>query len=185
MTHKHHSIPKSRGGTDEKWNLVELDPYTHAYEHALDFVLFEHAPNFDCRHDAWPLLPENLREVVRRELSVRMANRIVSEETKKKLAEANLGKKVSPETKQKMSASHKGKKASASHRESIKKALIGHPVSDKSRETARVTCQENFRDTNSLRFRCLVTGKTTTAGPLTGYQKSRGIDTSLRERVYE
>jgi hypothetical protein len=185
MTHKHHSIPKSRGGVDEDWNLVEVDPYDHAYQHALDFVLFNHAPIFDCRHDAWPLLPEDLREAVRRELSARMTNRVIAEETKKKLSEANLGKKASPETKQKMSASRKGKKASASHRESIKKALMGHLVSDRCRETARVTCQENFRDTNLLRFKCLVTGKITTAGPLTGYQKARGIDPSLRERVYE
>jgi len=185
MSHVHHRIPKSRGGTDEDWNLEEIDPYDHAYQHAVDFVLFDHAPIFDCRHDAWPLLPEDLREAVRKELSVRMANRVVAEETKRKLAEANLGKKASLKTRQKMSASRKGKKASTSHRESIKKALMGHPVSDKSRETARVTCQENFRDTNSLKFRCLVTGKTTTAGPLTGYQKARGIDPSLRERVYE
>jgi len=36
--HVHHKIARSRGGTDDEWNLVEVDPYTHAYEHALDFV---------------------------------------------------------------------------------------------------------------------------------------------------
>jgi hypothetical protein len=64
MVHIHHKIPKSRGGTDEEWNLVEMDPYAHAYEHALDFVLFEHAPHFDFRHEAWPLLPGGLQEAV-------------------------------------------------------------------------------------------------------------------------
>jgi len=68
MTHVHHKIPRSRGGTDDEWNLVEMDPYTHAYEHALDFVLFEHAPVFDCRHEAWPLLPLNLQLAVREKL---------------------------------------------------------------------------------------------------------------------
>jgi hypothetical protein len=63
-SHTHHTIPRSRGGTDESWNLVELDFYTHAYEHALDFVLFEHAPHFDFRHQAWPLLPVDLQEAV-------------------------------------------------------------------------------------------------------------------------
>jgi hypothetical protein len=63
-SHVHHTIPRSRGGTDESWNLVELDPYTHAYEHALDFVLFEHAPHFDFRHQAWPLLPVDLQKAV-------------------------------------------------------------------------------------------------------------------------
>jgi len=67
-THIHHIIPRSRGGTDDKWNLVELDPYTHAYEHALDFVLFDCAPVFDCRHEAWPLLPNDLQVAVRSKL---------------------------------------------------------------------------------------------------------------------
>ena len=166
--HRHHKIAKSRGGTNEDWNLVELDPYEHAYEHALDFALFEHSPMFDCRHDAWPLLPEDLREAVRAELSHRMNNRTLSEETR-----------------QKMSISHKGKKASASHRESISNALIGHPVSDKHRETARKISLKNFSNTNTLKFKCLVTGKITTSGPLTGYQKARGINPSLREQIYD
>lgn len=67
-THIHHKIPKSRGGVDDEWNLVEMDPYTHAYEHALDFVLFDHAPVFDCRHEAWPLLPLDLQIAVREKL---------------------------------------------------------------------------------------------------------------------
>ena len=184
MKHKHHSIPRSRGGTDDEWNLIEVDPYTHAYEHALDFVLFSQAPMFDCRHDAWPLLPEGLREAVKKELSFRMKTRKVSDETKEKLAAANRGKTASPGTKQKMSNSRKGKRASKSHRESISKALMGHAVSERSREMARETCKENFRDTNSTKYRCLVTGKITTPGPLTGYQKARGIDPSLREKVY-
>ena len=69
-THIHHIIPRSRGGTDDEWNLVELDPYTHAYNHALDFVLFDQAPMFDCRHEAWPSLPLDLQTAVREKLRV-------------------------------------------------------------------------------------------------------------------
>jgi hypothetical protein len=65
-THKHHIVPRSKGGPEEDWNFVELDPYTHAYEHALDFVLFDHAPKFDFRHEAWSLLPEDLKEAVKK-----------------------------------------------------------------------------------------------------------------------
>lgn len=36
---------------------------------------------------------------------------------------------------------------------------------------------------NETKFRCLITGFESTAGPLTRYQKKRGIDTSLRELV--
>ena len=66
--HRHHGVAKSRGGPDEDWNFIDLDPYTHAYEHAVDFVLFEHAPVFDCRHEAWPLLPLDLQDLVREKL---------------------------------------------------------------------------------------------------------------------
>lgn len=64
--HVHHVIPKSRGGTDD---YVEIkSEYEHAYDHAIDFLLFDSAPVFDCRHTAWPLLPEDLREGVRNKL---------------------------------------------------------------------------------------------------------------------
>lgn len=67
--HRHHIVPRSRGGSDENWNFVELDPYTHAYEHALDFVLFENAPVFDFRQTGWPLLPADLQEAVLKKYS--------------------------------------------------------------------------------------------------------------------
>lgn len=69
--HKHHIVPRSRGGPDKEWNFVEVDPYTHAYEHALDFILFEHAPYFDCRHESWKDLPASLQLAVREEQSKR------------------------------------------------------------------------------------------------------------------
>ena len=69
--HKHHKIPSSRGGSDEEWNLEELSPYEHALTHALDFVLFENAPMFDCRQPGWMLIPEDLRVAVRKEIGNR------------------------------------------------------------------------------------------------------------------
>jgi hypothetical protein len=49
------------------------------------------------------------------------------------------------------------------------------------------TCQAGGRiggsTTSSQKWRCLVTGHITNAGALTSYQRHRGIDTSLRERV--
>jgi hypothetical protein len=37
--------------------------------------------------------------------------------------------------------------------------------------------------TNSRKFKCRVTGKVSTAGPLTRYQNARGIDPSLRDQI--
>jgi len=107
--HVHHKIARSRGGTDDEWNLVELDPYTHAYEHALDFVLFDNAPMFDFRHEAWPLLPEDLQKAVRNQHSanqrVKLTGTTQSEETKLKRAEKLRGRKRSEQTRLKISES--------------------------------------------------------------------------------
>jgi hypothetical protein len=152
MTHKHHSIPKSRGGTDEDWNLVELDPYTHAYEHALDFALFEHSPRFDFRHEAWPLLPEDLKEAVLLETSIRMKDRVVSDETREKTSLAMTGKKfpgreLTEPHKQKISESLKGYVKTPEHIENFRSSVTGRTAPNKgishTDETKRKISQSN------------------------------------------
>lgn len=39
------------------------------------------------------------------------------------------------------------------------------------------------KNTNSQKWQCLVTGEISTPGPLTCFQKKRGIDTKLRKRI--
>jgi hypothetical protein len=139
MKHRHHCIPRSRGGTDEDWNLVELNPYDHAYEHALDFVLFPHAPWFDFRHKAWPLLPENLQKAVLSEASKRQSARIVSAETRIKMSLAAqkrgvpwAGKEhLTEDHKRKIAAALTGKKKSPQHVEKFKKAVRGRKAPNK------------------------------------------------------
>lgn len=43
--HKHHKVPKSRGGSNDPSNLEELDFIEHAFWHALDFL--NGGPRFD------------------------------------------------------------------------------------------------------------------------------------------
>lgn len=70
----HHKIARSRGGPDDNWNLEGLSLFEHAHSHALDFVLFpEIAPRFDCRMEGWALLPKDLQDCVRSELSKQTA----------------------------------------------------------------------------------------------------------------
>jgi hypothetical protein len=71
-TETHHIIARSRGGTDDEFNLRELSVYEHAEQHAIDFVLFEHAPQFDYRMDGWRLLPKDLQDAVKKEQSRRL-----------------------------------------------------------------------------------------------------------------
>lgn len=130
---KHHKIARSRLGTDDGWNLEDLSEYEHAYEHALDFVLFpEIAPHFDHRMNGWPLLPIDLQEAVSKAHSEWMRNRHAtlghpqgmlgkthSEFTRQKMSENRKGKgkrKLSAETRARMSASRRGKKWSDAKR---------------------------------------------------------------------
>ena len=119
--HKHHIIPKSRGGTDDDWNLVELDPYTHAYEHALDFVLFEQAPWFDCRHEAWPLLPQDLQDAARKEMARRTTLK-------------QLGKTRSAKVRAAISRGMQGGERSLERRRKISQTLAGNRLSDVCKE---------------------------------------------------
>ncbi len=142
MTHKHHKISRSRGGSNEQWNLIEVNPYDHAYGHALDFVLFDIAPQFDFRHEAWPLLPEALRAAVREETSKRMRDRFISPETRQKISEAlqgrpahNKGKRMGEEFSRKISeakrglpAHNKGKPMSLEQKEAISNTLTGRQM---------------------------------------------------------
>ena len=89
---QHHNIPKSRGGPDDEWNLVEMNDYDHAYKHAVDFVLFDHAPRFDFRLNAWLLLPDDLREAVLAQTSQRQAEWNVRHNTGKKLDKSHRRK---------------------------------------------------------------------------------------------
>ena len=149
MTHSHHVVPKSRGGTDDLWNLTEVDPYTHAYEHALDFVLFDSSPRFDFRHEAWPLLPQELREVVLKETSRRMEERTVSSETRERMSVSAKERGVpwegrthlSEEHREKISQSLKGKEKTSEHIENFRRSVIGREAPNKgvphSEETKR------------------------------------------------
>jgi hypothetical protein len=84
----HHSIARSRGGTDEEWNLCSLSPYDHAEQHAIDFVLFDNAPWFDCRMSGWELLPDLLREAVLQKMSNTRQGSCLPQETCQKIAES-------------------------------------------------------------------------------------------------
>jgi hypothetical protein len=176
MTHKHHSIPKSRGGVDEDWNLVELDPYTHAYEHALDFVLFEHSPWFDCRHEAWPLLPKDLKEAVLQEMSTRMREGPALERAKKGgEVTKSLGKGICDPSIGRLG----GEKA----RSSGQASALGKQQGKENVESGHLEKIRQIRPLNKEKFKCLVTGKISYPGPLTAFQRARNIDTNLREKL--
>lgn len=125
----HHKIARSRGGSDDEWNLEELSPFSHAYEHALDFVLFpEISPQFDFRQPGWPLLPEDLQLLVRQETSRRRTgNQIaVGHGGPKGERNGNYGKSPC-----------KGRVRPQSERSAISEKLTGVPKSPEHRQKLR------------------------------------------------
>jgi len=67
--HKHHVVPRHRGGSDSESNLELLDPVAHAELHALRFL--EGDDDWFCAmQQGWPLLDPDLQEKVREKMSV-------------------------------------------------------------------------------------------------------------------
>ena len=116
--HCHHVVPRSKGGSDDPSNLVWLSPYDHALHHALDYL--EGGLEFDCRQEGWKLLPEDLREQVRKEKSRRMS----------KMRE---GKGNSLSNRQAVSKRHRGVPKSETQRKKTSEALKGKPKSEETK----------------------------------------------------
>ncbi len=101
QTHIHHVIPRSRGGTDEQTNLVEIDFIEHARLHAEDFL--NGGPRFDFRHAGWPYLEKPLREAVLEQAAKDTRQKNLSRETP-----CALGSKHSEESRRIRSEKMKG-----------------------------------------------------------------------------
>jgi hypothetical protein len=173
--HRHHVIATSRGGTDDYTEL--LDPYTHCYEHALDYLLFDNAPRFDFRHEAWALLPQDLREKVleKAETDGKLFNFLTDEGRSKggrtqgrRCAEQKIG--VCGRSSEQMTAH--GKKGGK---------LGGKTQGKRNAENKTGFCNpdvqsKNGKALNAKRVQCTVTGYISTPGGLSRYQQSRNID---------
>ena len=100
---------------------------------------------------------------------------------KQKIRETHLGKKASQETRDKMSKSHIGRPGTygmlgKSHTEEAKQKL-------RENEGNKLGGAKSAKNTNSQRWMCTETGFVSTSGPLSRYQRKRGIDTSKRQRI--
>ena len=168
-TQIHHKLPRCLGGSNDSSNLVELSLYEHAEVHALEFI--NGGIQFDMRNPFWPVLQaENpvLSEKVREENSRRMSvkGKVIGERSKEEgfgifaPGMASLGGQICGRLN-----SENGHCARIAHLGGI----AAGPAAAK-----RI---------NSTRWKCTVTGKISTPGPLTTYQKARGIDPSNRIQI--
>lgn len=115
--HKHHIIPKHMGGSDDASNLVQLSIEEHAEAHK---KLWEEHGKWQDKI-AWKMLSGQITaaEAIKETQREYMTNRIVSEDTRKKMGESNCRRaargehplknfKFTEESKQKMRESHLG-----------------------------------------------------------------------------
>jgi len=134
---RHHIVPRSMGGSNDKDNLVRLSPRLHFVAH---WMLWKAFQNAKMANAFWTMACCNgerinsktydtVRAVASKAIadakrgkttsdrhkaiiSAMMAGKVVSEETKKRISEAKKGKKFSPEHIAKLSVTKIGRKAS-------------------------------------------------------------------------
>lgn len=111
-TETHHILPKSMGGTDDATNLVELTPEEHLVAHLLLYKIHKNSQTLYAAMRMHNRVKNNKEYgYIRRQFSTFMQERMSgsnnpmygrtqSDETKKKISNANKGRKVSNETRQ-------------------------------------------------------------------------------------
>jgi hypothetical protein len=184
QTQIHHKLPRSRGGTDHPSNLVELTLYEHAEVHALDFI--NGGVHFDMRNPFWPVLQAENPELAEKVLI----------ENRRRMSEK--GKQIGVKHKEKIRArakiiGHRSKNEGFGIFAPGMNVLGGQISGRRNAESghcARIahlggieTGHQAAERLNSQKWQCTVTGKVSTPGPLTTYQKARGIDPSNRIQI--
>jgi hypothetical protein len=176
MKHKHHIIPRYEGGSDDSFNLIELTVTQHAMWH---FAEWQRKGNWQDKL-AWKLISGS-----------------ADADFEYKSAAGTLGGAVSGRGNVEEKRGWFGRdretwsKDSSKGVESQRKNKVGWHDSTTQAELGKKggknmpieTRMENYCKGMGARYRCLVTGHESNAGGLARWQRFRGIDTNLREKV--
>jgi len=175
MKHIHHIQFKSRGGSDDSFNLCEMDFIEHCELHALDFI--NGGAWFDFRHEGWAYLNPDLR------------NRVL-EEAKRRGKEKNFltdeGRRQGGITRGEQCVAQREGVCGQSlekMQENGRKGGVkgGKTQGKKNAENKTGFCNpevqsKNANLLNSKRVQCTKTGHISTPGGLSRYQQGKGID---------
>ena len=114
-----------------------------------------------------------------------MVKRGHTPETKAVIKEKRALQMITEETRRKISNSLKGRVFSPEHREKLSESTKGGPGRPGARsEEERLKTSESVKKSyENNKWQCLVTGFVSTAQGLSNYQRSRGIDKSLRVKI--
>ena len=176
MKHKHHIIPRYEGGSDDPSNLVELTVTQHAMWH---FAEWQRKGNWQDKV-AWKLISGS-----------------ADAEFEYKSAAGTIGGAISGRDNVEENRGWYSRdketwaKDSSKGVESQRKAGVGWHNSETQAELGRKggknmsyeTRLSNYHKGMGARYRCLVTGHESNAGGLARWQRFRGIDPCLREKV--
>jgi hypothetical protein len=116
--HRHHIIPRYRGGSDAPENLVLLHPIDHAIAHLVRFKIYGNPG------DGWAYnrIINGLKDELipnRKGIPKPYMRKPKSEETKAKMSAAAKGRKKSPEAVEKMRIALAGRKATGKSLEAL------------------------------------------------------------------
>ena len=173
--HTHHPIAISRGGTDDY--IEKVDPYTHCFDHAVDWLLFENAPRFDFRHEAWPLMPSDLREaVLNKAREDGKCKNFLTDEGRVKGGKIR-GRQCA--TERTGVCGRSAEKMTADGRKGGKKG--GKTQGRRNAQNKTGFCNPEVQSRNAIllngkKVQCTKTGYISTPGGLSRFQQSRGID---------
>ena len=127
---KHHILPRSLGGSDDPSNIICLTVRQHYIAHwmlwkayggamAVAFDYMSGIKRYGSR------LPSRTVEALKADVSKRISERPVSEETRKKQSQAKLGKKLTPEHIEKVRQTRIGMKLSDQWKANVSAAKRG------------------------------------------------------------
>jgi hypothetical protein len=169
-TQSHHKKPKSRGGTNDPENLIDLSLLDHGYEHARLFISGGIA--FDFRNPFWKVLQTEDPE---------LADLVLDEHRRRVKV---LGDEWGPKNRD---SGHMFRvQLLSDHSAAGKKGVRNQPREAKvlgGKLGGVKGGPKGSRNTNSQKWECTVTGFVSTPGPLSRYQKARGIDPSNRIQI--
>jgi hypothetical protein len=137
MKHRHHIVPKHMGGTDDPSNLIELTVEEHANAHR---ILFEQYGKWQDKV-AWQALSGNIgKEEILTEFYKNLnKGRIVSNESREKMAAAKRGRKISESHKKALNEGRRNSKNSPEHIEVLRNIWKGKKHSEETKQKIKLS----------------------------------------------
>lgn len=207
IRHKHHIVPKHSGGTDDPSNLIEVSITQHAMWHYANWSLHKRPEDFL----AWKgLSGQYSKQQIIREVQLLGASRggkIAGNKAKEAGQIRSLGKKYGPLNKGSEHCKNNGRiqgrknakngqldrirdleKCKEVGRRNVESGHLRNISSLGGKIGGKIVGRKNaesghLAQLNLQKWMCTITGKVSTAGALSLFQRKRGIDTSNRIKL--